>query len=261
MKKFFLLACTAILSMAAVSPCLAADSLFNGTWKPNEAKSKLTGGTFTYTMKADGTYHYSNGSITEYDFACDGKGYPAVADRTITCTGEAAAGFDFTWMANGTVLSKSHETISADGKTMTSIGTSMHADGTTAKFEDSYKRLSGTTGMAGKWKDVKDKVSGASVMVISVSGDMIHLEFAANRSVRDCKLDGSDCPVTGPHVPQGTLNSYKLLGPAQISYDVKYKDKVKAEGIMTVSADGKALSDESWTPGKKAEKTTMVFDK
>ena len=212
-------------------------------------------------MKADGTYHYSNGGPVEYDFACDGKSYPAFADRTLTCTGDAAAGFDVTSMANGTVLSKSHRTISADGKTMTIDGTTMHADGTTAKFDDTYKRISGTTGMAGTWKDVKDKASGTGAMVISISGDTVHLEFPANKSVFDGKLDGSDSPYTGPTLPQGALQSYKADGPTKISYATKYKDKVLSEGIMTVSADGKTLSDEYWVAGKKAEKRTLVYDK
>ena len=193
MKTLWSCTCAATLSLAAVVlPCPAADSAWNGTWKFNEAKSKLTGDTFTITMKADGTYHYSNGSTMEYEFACNGKSYSTLADRTITCTGEPGTGFDFTSMANGTALSKSHRAISADGKTMQIDGTSMQADGTTATYAETYQRVSGSTGMAGKWKNVKDKVSEPGVVEISVSGDVMHLKYPSSKEMIDAKLDGSD---------------------------------------------------------------------
>jgi hypothetical protein len=56
----------------------------------------------------------TNGGPVEYDFACDGNSHPTFADRSIICTGDAAVGFDFTSMANGTVLSKSHRTRAFD---------------------------------------------------------------------------------------------------------------------------------------------------
>jgi hypothetical protein len=84
MKKLLCCACAAVLSLAAVSPCFAAaaDSPWNGTWKENEAKSTLSGNTVTYMAKRGGQFHYSNGGSIEYDFACDGKAYPTISDRS-----------------------------------------------------------------------------------------------------------------------------------------------------------------------------------
>src|ERR1039458_116212 len=170
MKKLLCCACAAVLSLAAVSPCFAAaaDSPWNGTWKENEAKSMRSGNTVTYTAKGAGQFHYSNGGSIEYDFACDGKAYPTISDRTVTCTGTAATGMDFTNAAHGAVLSKSHRTFSPDGAAMTIHGTSMRPDGPSYDFDETMKRLSGTRGLAGKWLDVKEVGRAANVKVIKV---------------------------------------------------------------------------------------------
>ena len=189
MKKLLCCACAAVLSLAAVSPCFAAaaDSPWNGTWKENQAKSTLSGNTVTYMAKRGGQFHYSNGGSIEYDFACDGKAYPTLSDRTVTCTGTAATGMDFIAAAHGTVLSKSHRTFSPDGKMMMIHGTSMRPDGTSYDFDETMKRLSGTRGLAGKWLNVKDKSGSANVMVMQVFDNMMHIEEPAQKEMIDAE--------------------------------------------------------------------------
>ena len=63
------------LLVFAAFPALA-QSPWNGTWKLNQARSHMTGDTFTLT-KAGGKYHYDGGSV-QYDYACDGKDYPTL---------------------------------------------------------------------------------------------------------------------------------------------------------------------------------------
>src|ERR1700760_1057145 len=115
MKKRLYFVCAALALSAA--PCLAAATSWDGTWKMNVAKSKFTGDTFTITAK--GNMMKFSAGVVPYDFAWDGKAYPIIADRTITCTGSPATGYDYVTKAGNNVLSKSHRTFSADGKTMT----------------------------------------------------------------------------------------------------------------------------------------------
>lgn len=86
MNKRLYCVCTA-LALAAV-PCFGAGQSWDGTWKINEAKSKLTGYSFTIEAKGD-MMHMSSGSVS-YDFACDGKAHPTVSGQTLTCTGSSA---------------------------------------------------------------------------------------------------------------------------------------------------------------------------
>jgi hypothetical protein len=261
MKKVLCCACAALLTTAAASPCFAKDSPWTGTWKENQAKSKLSGDTITFAAKGGGVFHYSNGGSIEYDFACDGKSYPTLGDRSITCTGTPENGMDLTTMAHGTVLAKYHRAISADGRTMTIHGTAMRPDGKTEDFDEVYKRLSGTKGLAGKWLDVKDKEQDDAVMVMAVDDKMLHIEEPSQKEVIDSKLDGSDGKVNGPNIPPGAAPAYKLISPNKISYQIKLSGKVLYDGTYTLSADGKTLTAEEWVPGKMAEKEIMVYEK
>jgi hypothetical protein len=261
MKKLLCCACAALLTTSAASPCFAKDSPWNGTWKENQAKSKMSGDTITYTAKSGGVFHYSNGGTIEYDFACDGKSYPTLADRSVTCTGAPDTAADFTNMAHGAVLSKYHRTISADGKTMTIHGTAMRPDGKTEDFDESYKRVTGTKGLAGKWLDVKVQEQDEEVMTVTVDDKMLHIEVPSQKQVMDGKLDGSDGKVNGPNIPPGAAPAYKLVTPNKISYAIKLNGKVLFDGTYALSADGKTLTEEEWVPGRMAEKSTVIYDK
>jgi hypothetical protein len=263
MKKLLCCAGLAVLTLAAVSPCLAAtgDSPWNGTWKENAAKSRLSGDTVTYMMRGPGKFHYSNGGSVEYDFACDGKPYPTIGDRTITCTGTAAAGFDFVMAAHGTMLSKSHRTISPDGKMMMIHGTAMRPDGTSYDFDETMKRLTGFRGLNGMWLDVKEKSDAGNVMIMQVYNDMLHIEEPAQKEMIDAKLNGSDGKVNGPIIPPGASITYKPDGANRLDFSIKLKDKVLYQGTYTMSPDGKSFVASEWVPGRMSERDHVVYEK
>lgn len=250
--------CVCAVMALAAAPCFAAGSSWDGTWKMNVAKSKFTGDTFTIEAKGN-MMRYSNGVIA-YDFACDGKTYPVLADRTSTCTGSAAAGYDFVTKAGDKVLSKSHRTLSADGNTMTIHGTQERADGSTPEFTDVYKRQSGTSGMVGKWMNVKSQ-GAADTMVIQTKGDWIKVYSPEFKESVEGKMDGSALPMTGADIPPGVTQTIKAEGANKLHYTVSYKGKVMSEGTQTLSADGKTLVDEEWAPGKMNEKSMAVYER
>lgn len=245
--------------MTAAVPCFAAGSSWDGTWKLDQAKSKLTGDTFTIEAKGNGMMRYSSGTFS-YDFACDGKAYTVLADRTVTCTGSPSTGYDYESKAGDKVLSKSHHALSADGKTLTVHGTDMRPDGTTAEFTDVYKRQSGTSGIAGKWLNVKSQGAEDS-MVIETKGDWIKIYSPAYKETIEGKMDGSNLAVTGPTIPADAWEAIKPEGPNKLHFIVKYKDKVLEEGTRTLSSDGKTLVVEEWAPGKMNEKATLVYER
>lgn len=258
MKNLLYYACAAF-ALAAI-PSIAAASSWDGNWKLNAAKSKLTGDTYTIESKANGMMHYSNGSTIAYDFACDGKPYHLIADRTVTCTGSPSAGYDYVDKAGDKVLGKSHDSFSADNKTVTTHGTNIKPDGTTSDYTDVYKRLSGTTGLAGKWMNVKSE-GATDFMAIQTKGDWIKIYIPDYKETIEGKTDGNALAVTGPTIPAGVSESIKTDGPNKVHFTVKYKDKVYAEGTRTLSADGKTLVEENWVPGKMNEKSTLVYER
>jgi len=246
-----------VFALAAV-PCFAAGPSWDGTWKLNVAKSKFTGDTFT--VEAKGNMMHASDGVVSYDFACDGKAYAVIADRTLTCTGSPAAGYDFMSKAGDKVLSKSHRTFSADGKTMTIHGTEMRPDGTKPEYTDVYKRESGTSGLVGKWMNVKSQAT-ADIMIIQTAGNSIKVYSPEYKNTVEGKIDGSDLTMTGPNIPPGVTQSFKAEGPNKLHYFGKYKGKVLSEGTQTLSADGKTLVDEEWAPGKMNEKTIAIYER
>jgi hypothetical protein len=254
MKLYFVCAGLAL----AAAPCLAAGTSWSGTWKLNPAKSRMTGETYTIEAKGD-MLHFQMGPIG-FDYRCDGKTYPTYLNNATECTGSPAAGYDVVESTAGKVAQKWRDTFSADGKTWTRHGTNFHPDGTTSEFSDVFKRLSGSTGLVGKWENVKVQ-EGPSSFVLERNGDSVKYSFPAYKETVEGKADGSNLTVTGPTVPAGVTVSYKPEGANKLHWATTYNGKVVRQGTDSLSADGNTLIVEEWRPGNTNEKQTYVYDR
>jgi len=249
-----------VLLAATVGAASAAESPFVGTWQLNVEKSKLAGETFSYTATPTG-FQYSNGSTVKFDFATDGKDYPVIAGRTVSWTQNGNNTWDSVYKdGHGTVLSKVHRVLSADGKTMTVISTDYHADGTTSQETDIRERVSGGPGLAGTWKEVKVKVTSHTLIISMPSAGHVKNENPRQKQILEGPLDGTPSRVQGPIAPEGTV-AFKQPGSNKLTWTFASKGTVLQQGEDTVSSDGKTLTSVSWFPGKESEKTIEVFDK
>ncbi len=256
MKQFVLAAalCGAISGVA-----LAADSPFAGTWKLDIAKSQFTGDTLDYSKTATGM-HYSDGAVA-YDFAVDGKDYPTMPGRTTSWTKTGAGSWDAVFKASGKVVVKSHKMLSADGSTLSSSWTEYRPDGTTAQGSTVYKRVTGSAGLSGKWKDVKVQATDDTMKIMIPAMGRYEIVSPAYKSSTMGMTDGTPAPIKGPTVPPGAMASYKAAGMGVWDYTITVQGKAFAKGMLAVSPDGKTLTDTSWTPGKESEKSMAVYAK
>jgi hypothetical protein len=122
-----------ILCLAAGVFCLAADDPMMGTWKLNEAKSKITPGapknsTVVYAaagdqikITVDGTDADGKSAHSEWTGKFDGKDYPVTGDATADMRSYKKEGKDLelTNKKDGRVTVTGKVVISADGKTRT----------------------------------------------------------------------------------------------------------------------------------------------
>jgi hypothetical protein len=246
------------LGVAAGVATLAVASPFDGTWKFNAAKSKVTGDSWTYGKTAKG-YRYSNNATVAYDFAVDGKDYPVIADRTVSWTAAGKNAWDVTYKAKGVVVSKVHRALSADGSSMTVAVTEYRPDGTTATDTETDKRVSGGPGLAGTWKDVSAKVSSDVLKVSTSAGGGYVIGFPNFKESISGKLNGTPTAINGPTVPTGAMASYKKVSANRWDYSVTLKGKTYSQGTMTT--DGKSVSRTTWVPGKKSEAGVEVYDR
>jgi hypothetical protein len=225
----------------------------------NQDKSKLTGSIMT--IKEDGSmYVLSSGSFT-YKFGCDGKDYPAMADRMISCSKPDASNYDTTMKANGTTLSTTHHQISADGKTEMVMVSGARPDGSAYTIKETWVRVGSGKGIAGEWKETREMTDHPAPMEMKVEGDMLHRAFPQSKSYSDTKLDGTPGTPMGPTVPKGVTYSTKAEGKDKIKTTTMLDGKTYNESVMTLSADGKTMTVVSWSPDKPAEKQTLVYNK
>jgi hypothetical protein len=249
----------AVLLLVSSGTALAQASPFAGTWKLDTAKSQFTRDTFTVSKTAAGL-HYSNGGPVSFDFAIDGKDYPVIPGRTTAWTKAADGGWDQVAKTDGKVLSKAHRVLSLDGKTLTSTYVGYRPDGTESHESDVYTRVSGSHGLEGEWKDVKVKAA-TDTMMISASPGRYEIKTPSYKESISGSTDGAPAEIKGPTVPPGAMASYKATGPAEWTYSITLKGTVYDKGVMTVSPDGRTMTDTSWIPGKESEKVVAVYQK
>lgn len=250
--------CAWAAMVLAAAPCVAAGPSWDGTWKLNEAKSKMTGSTYTITQNAN-MYTFDAGSF-KFSFGCDGKDYNILPDRTVSCTGSGNS-YTMVWKINGKVQSTTKQTISSDGKTLTSIDTGTRPDGSTFTDRETDTRVGAGSGMAGTWKSTAVKNSAPGMFILKVNGDVLHYESPRYKSTSDAKLDGTPAPIKGPTSAAGLMVSNKYDGPNKVLSIVTLNGKEMGRDVMTLSADGKTITDVSWTAGKESEKQTYVYER
>jgi hypothetical protein len=250
-----------VLFAVGGSAASAADSPFAGTWKLNVGKSKLAGDTFSYTATATG-FQYSNGSTVKFDFATDGKDYPATPGRTVSWTKNGENTWDSVYKdSQGTVLSKVHRVLSADGKTMTVSTTDYHADGTTSEDKVVRARVSGGPGLAGTWKEVKVSPAADTTIISVPSAGRIKYEFPRDKQFVEGPVDGTASRVQGQSVPEGATVAFSQKASNELEWSYAVKGTVMQQGEDAVSSDGRSLTSVNWVPGKESEKTIQVYDK
>jgi hypothetical protein len=254
------LALGCVILAAGAGSALAAPSAFDGRWKFNPAASKLTGDTFTYAKTPKG-YRYSNGATVAYDFAIDGKDYPTLSDRTVAWTSAGAGSWDTVTKAHGVVLTKTRRTISADGKTMTASYTEYWPSGAVVKEGDVYTRVTGGSGLAGEWKNVKVNAAADTLEIATPAPGRYEIRFPNFKETIAGRTDGAPAPITGPTIPPGAMAAYRAVAPGRWEYAITLEGKTYSRGVMALGAGGKTLTRTTWVPGKEAEKSVEVYDR
>ncbi len=138
---------TLMLSLAAGAICFASPHM--GTWKLNEAKSKLARGadknhTVVYAaagdqvkVTVDGTNAQGKSTHNEWTGKFDGKDYPVTGDSTMDTRSYKEAGgentLEMTVKKDGKVTITGKIVVAADGKSRTVTTSGTDAKG--AKFE------------------------------------------------------------------------------------------------------------------------------
>ncbi len=248
--------------LAIVSCCTlaSAQSAFVGTWKLNQAKSHLTGDTITYSTAADGTMKETT-AVGSYTFKTDGRPYKTSFDSMVTWKQTGPSTWTTEDRLNDILLDTETIQVSGDGKTMNVISTGTNPDGTDFNDSEVYTRVAGTKGLMGTWKSEKVKNSTSPTMEFAANGpNGIAWILPEIKARLDLTFDGKDVAPVGPTVPAGLMLAATKINARSFSFVEKMNGKEIVKGTLTVSHDGKTLTNTS-SAMKEQNKRTAVYDK
>ena len=257
------LRCAVLALMFCSAAVCAADNPFVGSWKFDAVRSKLVAETVQYRDLGDGCMHFSNGATLADDFALDGKDYKTVDNRTIAWKPLATGSWETTIKIAGKTTETAKRTLSADGKAMTVQAEGTLPDGSPYKHKKHYARIGAGTGLAGTWRNTEvDTNNMPDGYVISESPDgVITWAIPTDKQTVTGRFDGTDMPLSGPNVPPNTAFVIDRMSSHKIAYAMKTGGKPQQFGTVVISDDGQTFTEESWLPGKEAEKSTVVWSR
>ena len=254
MRNWFLIA------ICACSLGLAADAPYAGKWKMNVAKSDFGNSTITYEQMPGGELKTTMDGQS-YTFKMDGKDYMTPWGSSVAWKTVDSHNWETAEKANGKTLATGHVSLSSDGKTITMDNKRAKADGGTSDESMTLQRVSGASGLVGKWKTKNLKASSPDIMSLTPKGsDGLTLAIGNDGGVCDAKFDGKAYPATGTMWPSGWSCVVAPSGARGLDVTWKKDGKDMYKSSMAVSADGKTLTETSAGVGS-SEKVKIVYDK
>lgn len=239
---------------------LAADVPYVGKWKLSPAKSDFGETTVTYEQSAAGEIKVVADGLS-FTFKADGKEYPTPWGTMTAWKSIDAHTWETTDKTNDKVTGTSVVKLSADGKMLTVDTKTVKATGGSSNDSMTYQRVSDGTGLSGKWKTRNVKSSSPGVLDIASNGaDGLTLKFADQGGVCDAKFDGKDYPATGSLWPSGWTCMVAKAGANGFELTWKKDGKTMYKSAITVSADGKTLT-EAGGAVSTTEKIKAVYDR
>lgn len=259
--KLSTISCAAGL-FCATTLCFGAGSPWDGTWKLNASKSKVTGDTFTLTALPNGGFHLREaGGVLEFDYPCDGSEYPVVAGRTGSCKKVDDSHYEMAGKIDGKPAWHGTSVVSADGKYLTNTASETRPDGTVHTTVNKAERVGAGNGRAGTWRSIKSTDSVPDVMIITVNNGTMRTEWPAYKMVALSKLDGSPAEITGPTQTSSYGIRLKSETATKLNYTTTLNGKPMTEGTQTLSPDGKTLTEQEWLTSDPKNMQVYVYEK
>ena len=249
-----------LLAIVGTCTLASAQNPFVGTWKLNQAKSHLAGNTVKYSAAPNGSIRETT-SVGSYTFKTNGQAYSAPFDSSVRWKQASPSTFETTYSRNGMLLDSDTIKISGDGKTMTVVSSGTNPNGSPFRETETFTRVEGTSGLMGSWRSTTVKSSTSPVVEFEANGaGCISWILPGIKAKLDMTFDGRDVAPVGPTVPKGLTLAATKKSPRSFSYVEKMNGKALFNGTMTVSKDGKTLTD-STIPVGTQQRTTAVYDK
>jgi len=242
----------------AAGTAFAADNPWVGTWKMDPAQSKLTGDTIHFASGTDGEMTYTEEGHAS-KFKMDGQSYKTWSGAEATWRKIDDNTFEENVKRNGVDLATVTWSVSPDGKSLKTESKGSNPDGSSFDNTEQHVRVSGTKGLVGSWKSTKANISDPETYQISDAGpDALQWDIPAIKGKLHATLDGKDNAPDGPTVPKGLTIALTRVSPNVLQMTEKMSGEVVTHSTMTLSPDGKKIT-EVVTPAKEEVSYTEVW--
>jgi hypothetical protein len=236
-------------------------SPWNGNWKLIPSESSIPGPNFTITLAPTGEYQTDNGTYS-YRYRCDGKEYPMAHGYTTSCKQTSAFVIDSTTKKNGAPVTTAHWELSSDEARLRIRLTALQSQQTPLKTKEvDYERVSGSAGFIGGWRELNRLESRPQLLALMLHGRDLRYAFPKEGQYVDLILDGPDAAWQGPGVPPGVTVAIKTMDHDELLVLRKLDGQIVNQGSIKISADGRTLVEEFWSPDRPNLKTILVYEK
>ena len=247
----------------ATAAAAASLDALSGTWKADLASLKFEGKPDEYLLK-DGSYTCAT-CIPPLTVAADGAAH-AVADRpyydSISVRAVDDKTVEFKRMKGGKEVSSSAQSVSSDGKVLTTRFKDMTTPGQTIEGTATAQRVgaapAGAHAISGQWKEDKiaDYSEEALNLSFQVAGDIVTMNSQGQSYT--AVLGGPAVAVQGD--TGGTMVKVAREGASALRETTVRDGKEIGYSIITPSADGKSISF-VYTDNRNGAKTSWTGTK
>ena len=238
---------TAIAGLLVLAAPALADP-FDGTWKGDLSTAQMNEPPSRYSI-VNGTYSCQTCQPSPYSIPADGA-YHRVAGRpywdelSVTVVDDHTVGFSF--KKDGRVVSTNTNTISADGRTMTTAahntnnggGVPVDATGSATRVGAA---VTGAHLISGSWqfKPATSVSDAALTITMRVTGNSFHQETGLGESL-DATIGGAY--ALNQRDPGHTMTKVERLGPRALRFTDMNNNRVTGVTTWTVAADGRTIA-------------------
>jgi len=236
----------------------AADDPFVGTWKGTQYHG--AGQVWQLKDLGGNKYDWSYGD-NHFEIVADGKERPSKWGGTYLLRQDSPDKWVMTEKRNGQVTSVQTWTLSDGGQQLDAESKGTRPDGSPSTSESTAVRVGTGSGFAGTWQIKDTKFSSEPVMIINrYGGDGLSLKWPADKEHQDIKFDGKDYADLGPRATPGSTSSAKRIDQHTIQMTDKLHGKTTDTRELTVSEDGRTLTDKMHVTGEQ-KPVVMVWQK
>jgi hypothetical protein len=246
-----------VVALTWVSSGVVAQPSFAGKWKLNLAKSQLTGQTVSIEKKASGLLHFDSQGFT-YDFDLSGKDFPTPDGGTIAYREVNPTTWIATSKLNGKEIATIHVTLKGDIQTV--VMKPVKTEGGPVEQTFVMSRVSGGPGFLGRWKSTEVKGAPTTLEIALEGANGITVRYPEFQVACKGAFDGKDSPCTGAGAALKQTLAFEKSGANSIKLTTKIDGKPFYIDVLTLSADGKTLTDEA-SPVAVKEPVKAVYER